>query len=168
MTMEYIYTERAHIMWPDMNFGIAEVLDRTFDADRIKEVMRKLAAAHPFLCALLGYQKENNTFIYDITDGSRTEIIIESGEVSGIDDPRVMAEYERLTGYEWNLFEEGMLKAAVWKTGDRTCVLLVFHHLLADGRGALGLAKELADCYVEDIEPESAPRRIDFLQSRFP
>ena len=59
-----------------MNFGIAEVVNRAFDAARIREVIRKLADAHPFLRALLGYQKEKNAFFYNITDSCKTDILI--------------------------------------------------------------------------------------------
>lgn len=166
--MEYIFTERAHLMCPNMNFGIAEVVNRAFDAARIREVIRKLADAHPFLRALLGYQKEKNAFFYNITDSCKTDILITEEEVSGIDDPKVMAEYERLVSYDWNLLKEGMLKAAVWKMRDKTCILLVFHHLLADGRGTLGLARELADCYVEGTEPKFAPERLISSKEDFP
>lgn len=166
--MEYIFTERAHLMCPNMNFGIAEVISKAFDADRIKEVILKLADAHPFLRALLGYQEESNAFYYDITDNCKADILIAEEEVSEIDDPKVMAEYERLVSYDWNLFEECMLKATAWKMRDKTCILLVFHHLLADGRGALGLAKELADCYVEGTEPKFAPERLISSKEDFP
>ena len=166
--MEYIFTERAHLMCPNMNFGIVEVVNKTFDANRIKEVILKLSDAHPFLCALLGYEKEKSAFFYDITDSSKTDIIISDDEVSGIDAPKVIAEYERLLSYDWNLFEEGMLKVVTWKMRDKTCILLVFHHLLADGRGALGLAKELADYYVEGTEPRFAPERLISSKEDFP
>ena len=66
--------------------------------------------------------------------------------LADLEDAEILREFERLTGYEWNLFNEGMLKASAWKigeTGERTGFLLVFHHLLTDGRGALGLAQEL-------------------------
>ena len=166
--MEYIFTERAHLMCPNMNFGIAAVINKAFEEIRIKEVISKLSDAHPFLRALLGYEEENNAYYYDITDNCKTDIIIEEDEVSGIEDAKVIAEYERLISHDWNLFEEGMLKAAVWKMGGKTCILLVFHHLLADGRGALSLAKEFADCYVEGVEPVFVPERLISSKEDFP
>lgn len=166
--MEYIFTERAHLMCPNMNFGITEVVNKTFDAIRIKEAILKLSKAHPFLCALLGYREENNAYFYDITDSCKADIMIANEEASGIDDSKVLAEYERLVSHDWNLFEEGMLKVTAWKMRDKTCILLVFHHLLADGRGALGLAKELADYYVEGIEPEFVSERLISAKEDFP
>ena len=53
-----------------------------------------------------------------------------------------------------------MLKAAAWKMGANTCFLLVFHHLLADGRGALGLAVELAELYANGKKPGYAPEKL--------
>ena len=37
---------------------------------------------------------------------------------------------------------------------------MVFHHLLADGRGALGLAQELAAHYVKGVEPRGVPEKL--------
>ena len=71
-----------------------------------------------------------------------------------------MEEYERLTGRDWDLQEEGMLKIAAWRSGENTCFLLVFHHLLADGRGALGLSEELADCYALNRKPAFADEKL--------
>ena len=89
-------------------------------------------------------------------------------EIAGIDAPEIMDEYRRLTSYEWNLFEEGMLKVSVWPAGEETCFLLVFHHLLADGRAALGLAEELADCYAWGRIPELAEEKLISSAEDFP
>ena len=52
------------------------------------------------------------------------------------------------------------MQIAVWNAGGRTTLLFIFHHLLADGRGALGLVQEFADFYVEGIEPKNAPEHL--------
>jgi NRPS condensation-like uncharacterized protein len=44
----------------------------------------------------------------------------------------------------------------------------VFHHLLADGRGALGLAEELADGYALSREPKFAPEKLISSADDFP
>ena len=158
--LEYIFTERAHLMCPRMVFGIVAAARRPYDENAIRSAMERLAAAHPFLNALLGYEEERSAYFYRITDRPTAEILLKGRELGGIDSPEVMEEYRGLTEREWDLFSEGMLKAAAWPMGKETCFLLVFHHLLADGRGALGLAEELADLYALGREPAFAPERL--------
>ena len=145
--MQLIFTERAHLMCPHMNFGIVLSVRHPYGETRILETLKFLSSAHPFLQALLEYEIDRNLYGYRITDSPKIGIRMKEQEIAGIDAPEIMDEYRRLTSYEWNLFEEGMLKVSVWPAGEETCFLLVFHHLLADGRAALGLAEELADCY---------------------
>ncbi len=122
--------------------------------------MEQLSAAHPFLKALLGYEAETNAYYYRLTDRTTAQLLLKNQETDAADSPEVIDEYRRLTGKDWNLFEEGMLKAAAWRMGESTCFLLVFHHLLADGRGALRLAEEMAACYAEGIKPVPAPEQL--------
>ena len=171
--MEYLFTERAHLVCLNMCFAIAARLGKTFDEKRIEESITKLAEAHPFLRAQLGYEKETNSYFYDVKEQSQVEVIFagklcggdgdDSEATSAYDDistPVIIEQFEKLTARDWNLFCEGFLKLAVWKAGDKTLLLFVFHHLLADGRGALGLVQEFADFYVDGIEPKSAPEHL--------
>lgn len=41
MKMEYLFTERAHLACPNMCFGIAASLGKTFDKERIEECMAR-------------------------------------------------------------------------------------------------------------------------------
>jgi NRPS condensation-like uncharacterized protein len=136
-------------MCPHMNFGITMSVDCAYDSGRIKESFRVLAANHPFLRAVLGFNESENSYYYDVTDSSKIELTEAEDTLTGTDDPILIQKYELLTGYDWDIRKEGMLKAVVWKLQDKTVLLLVFHHLLADGRGALNLARELAEFYVE-------------------
>lgn len=177
--MEYLFTERAHLACPNMCFGIAATLGKAFDKERIEECLAGLAEAHPFLRARLGYEKETNSYFYDVKEQSQVEVIfagkmcdeyeedVESEDGRGtaavgddIASPKIIEEFEKLTARDWNLFCEGLLKIAVWKAGDRTVLLFVFHHLLADGRGALGLVQEFADFYADGIEPKAATEHL--------
>lgn len=174
--MEYLFTERAHLACPNMCFGIAASLGKTFDKERIEETVARQAEAHPFLRARLGYEKETNSYFYDVKEQSQVELIFEGktgldkGKLSGAKDveentvfsdvdipantQKILDQFQKLTARDWNLFCEGLLKIAVWKAGDRTVLLFVFHHLLADGRGALGLVQEFVDFYVDGREPK--------------
>ena len=173
MKMEYLFTERAHLACPNMCFAIAASLGKAFDKKRIEETVARLAEAHPFLRARLGYEKETNSYFYDVKEQSQVEVIFagelcdEGGDNPGatsvcddISTPAIIEQFEKLTARDWNLFSEGLLKLAVWDAGDRTLLLFVFHHLLADGRGALELVQEFADFYVDGIEPKAAPEHL--------
>lgn len=158
--MEYLFTERAHLMCPGMCFGIVLCIKALFEEKRIRDSFSVLAQAHPFLNALIGYERETNAYYYDITDSSKVSIDIKDEELYAPDSPVIMSEYEKITGRDIDLLNEGMLKAAAWKMGANTCFLLVFHHLLADGRGALGLAVELAEVYANGKKPGYAPEKL--------
>ena len=198
--MEYLFTERAHLVCPNMCFGIAASLGKSFDKERIEETVARLVKAHPFLRARLGYEKETNSYFYDVKEQSQVQVIF-AGEICGgagdVDDsrklcepnritkaretieevseegclepvveediitsPKILGVFQKLTARDWNLFNEGLLKIAIWKAGDTTVLLFVFHHLLADGRGALGLVQEFADFYVDGKEPKTAPEHL--------
>lgn len=168
MTRQYIFTERAHLMCPNMYFGIVETINSISDVNEITLAFQKLSKAHPFLRALLGYEKEKNQYYYDITDDSQIEIIWKDTEVSSIYDRMVFEEYERQTRRDWNLFQEGMLKAVCFQMQDKTCVLFIFHHLLADGRAALELALEFAHVCAEESEPETVTEQLIASQEDLP
>ncbi len=157
--MQYLFTERAHLMCPNMCFGIVMAVSRAYEASKIQAAIAALAEAHPFLKAVLKFTAENKAYYY-ITERSQAELLLQDQEVRAIEDASVMAEYERLTLKDWDLLEEGMLKVAAWPMGGQTCFLLVFHHLLADGRGALGLAQELADHYAFGVQPHHAEEQL--------
>ena len=158
--MEYLFTERAHLVCPNMCFGIAVSLGKAFEKERVEECLVGLVGAHPFLRSQLGYEKETNSYFYDVKEQSQVEVIF-AGELADDDgDEKIIEKFETFTARDWNLFNEGLLKITVWKADGRTVFLFVFHHLLADGRGALGLVQEFADFYVDDIEPKIAPEHL--------
>ncbi len=156
MSRKYLFTERAHLMCPNMGFAIAFSIKSPYDENRIKETIAVLSEAHPFLNAILGYEEDKNAYYYDVTDTSKVEVNLIGDEISGIEAPEIISEYDRIMGRDFNLFKEGMLKLRTWKSGDETVILLALHHLLADGRGALNLAEEFATYYKEGIKPAYA------------
>ena len=86
MMKQYIFTERAHLMCPSMYFGIAEVIESSFDPANLHAVFDKLAIAHPFLRAVLGHEESTNQFFYKITDKSKIEIIFKDGGYENYDN----------------------------------------------------------------------------------
>lgn len=150
--MQRIFTERAHLMCPNMNFGIIISIDAPFDKDLILKSAEMVSDAHPFLKSLLG--QDDDGFYYKITDESQVQLIIKDIEISGVDDKILLGEYENLIKSEWNLRSEGMLKILSLRNKSKTILLFVFHHLLTDGRGAFMLAEEFAAAYKNGIKPE--------------
>ena len=153
-------------MCPNMCFGIAMTVNRPYDEAAIKDAVMRLSAAHPFLNALLGYDEAGNDYYYRVTDKCRAELCLKGQGVDEKVTPEVV--FSQLTGRDWNLFEEGMLKIVAWPLGQNTQLLLVFHHLLADGRGALGLAEEVAECYCFGKELKAAPEKLISSVEDFP
>ncbi|MBO4900665.1 MAG: hypothetical protein J5509_10295 [Lachnospiraceae bacterium] len=158
--MERIFTERAHLMCPHMTFGIAMSTETSYDEARVKKCFDVLAEKHPFLRTVIGHDEKDNSFIYDVTDTSKIDLILCDESLTGVDDPALIDKYHNLTDRDIDVTKEGLLKAAVWKSEDGTVFLLVFHHLLADGRGGLSLAQELADLYAEDKIPVAVSEKL--------
>ena len=160
--MEKIFSERAHLMCPHMAFGIAMSTNAAYDEARVKKCFDILAEKHPFLRAVIGHDDKDNSFFSDVTDTSKIEIVFCNQSLTGLDDPAIIDQYHRLTDRDIDVTKEGLLKATVWKVedGTETIFLLVFHHLLADGRGALNLAQELADLYVEEKTPAAVSEKL--------
>ncbi|MDY5869468.1 MAG: condensation domain-containing protein [Lachnospiraceae bacterium] len=168
MERQYFYTERAHLMCPNMNFGIVCEINSPFSENRIRHTLSVLVKAHPFLTALLGYEEDTNRYFYNITSDSQVDLIVSDENITGLYDKLVISEYERLVSTDWNLTCEGMLKIVCWKQENKLCILFVFHHLLADGRAALSLVQEFAEYYVYGELPESVEEKLISSVDDFP
>ena len=103
MERQYLFTERAHLMCPDMTFGIAASVCAGFDPAKVTECAEKLSLAHPFLRAVIGHEEKTNAFFYDVGDTSKTEVIIKGGEISGLGSDEIISESE--SGKEGNSLE---------------------------------------------------------------
>ncbi|MBR6790901.1 MAG: hypothetical protein IKM31_08565 [Oscillospiraceae bacterium] len=147
MKRQYIRSERAHFMCPNMHFAILMELDAPCDADKLQHTADRLAAAHPFLRGVIA--EENGKLYYDVQPGRR--IIPAVSEVAAL-----MADYAKIAEEDWDIFTEGMLKIWAAPSGQGMTVLLIAHHLLADGRGLLELAREFAADYVTGKSPAYA------------
>lgn len=158
--MQRIYTERAHLMCPNMCFGMVISVSAEYNESRILSTVESVAAAHPFLRSLLGSDETGKTYFYSVTEKPQVEVICTNTSVTGVDDKAVLDEFSSLTGREWDLRREGMLKLAAYRCGENTVFLLVFHHLLTDGRGALMLSDEFASCYAAGTEPRFVEEKL--------
>ena len=166
--MEYLFTERAHLMCPRMSFGIVMQIDEPLSEVKIQETADVLAEAHPFLKACLGYEEKTDKYYYNIMPQSLITVRFQKESISGIEAPEIMEVFESYTSIEPDLTEGGMLLIVAWSLGEKTGLLMLFHHLLTDGRGALSLAKEFADYYVMDKKPTFAEEKLIASVDEFP
>ena len=88
--MQRIYTERAHLMCPNMFFGIVISIDAILERDKLYKTCSAVSEAHPFLRALLGQDEDG--YYYNITDENRVQLIIKEVEAFGIDDEIIIIE----------------------------------------------------------------------------
>lgn len=147
MTRQYLVTERAHFMCPNMHFGMLMEIYEKYEKEKVDATLNRMAEAHPFLKALIAYENGTDKLYYKITARSQINMVI-------CDDTSVLWEdYKKISNRDWNVFENGLLKVYVYPKEQGMQVLFIAHHLLADGRGVLEIAQEFADDYVGNVRP---------------
>lgn len=151
MEKQYIRSERAHYMCPNMYFGIDLMLNVTKDFEKVQECMDIIAKAHPFLRSRIKYDKDSTDIYYDIQDISTIELNNRGTADTMWDD------YKSVGDTEWNIFDNGLLKVFAY---DNMRVLFVAHHLLGDGRCLLELVNEFANLYVKGITPSFSEEHL--------
>ena len=147
MKRQYLVTERAHFMCPNMHFGMLMEIEKEYIEENVKETLDRMANAHPFLKSVIAYEDGTDKLYYKITNDSQISLIIRENVAALWDD------YSRIAERDWNVFENGLLKVYVYPKEQGMTVLLIAHHLLADGRGLLELAQEFANDYVGNVTP---------------
>ncbi len=151
---QYIVTERAHLMCPNMYFGIKCRVRADYDSDRLQDTLRTLAKAHPFLKCVIGREDDSGKLYYDFHEELQIPIYEKTNTEAWSGD------YQELMRNGWDAFHEGLLKVIVYPSQGDFDVILIAHHLLGDGRGILGLACEFADCYVTGRKPAYVEERL--------
>lgn len=154
MKRQYLVTERAHFMCPNMHFGMLLEIEKEYKEDKIKEILDRMAGAHPFLKALIAYEEGTDKLYYKITNHSQISLYVRE------DMAALWEDYSRISEKDWDVFENGMLKVYVYPKEQGMAVLFITHHLLVDGRGLLELAQEFANAYVEEVMPVFAEEQL--------
>lgn len=147
MERQYLVTERAHFMCPNMHFGILLELEKEYDGAAVEKTFGRMAQAHPFLRSLIAYEDGTDKLYYKITDYSQIELVIKD-DISGL-----WSDYEDISKRDWNVLESGLLKVYVYPGEKGMTLLFVAHHLLVDGRGLLEIAREFANDYIGGVSP---------------
>lgn len=146
MDVQYIITERAHLMCPNMHFGILCSIDRKYDKAKISDAIRKLSEAHPFLKCVIANDSNGRSYY-----AFQEQLEIKSIEMVSIET--LEDDYRKISESGWDVYNEGLLKVLTYPKNDGFEILFIAHHILCDGRGLLGLALSFADCYVKGFEP---------------
>lgn len=152
MKRQYIRSERAHYMCPNMNFAIQMELEQSYDPEKLRGTVDRLAGAHPFLRSVIA--EEDGFLYYDVQSVHRIVPLIKENEAA------LRADYGKIAEEDWDIFTESLLKIWVSPTEKGMTVLLAAHHLLTDGRGLLELAQEFADDYAGGKAPAYAEEQL--------
>jgi len=144
---QYVISERAHFMCPDMHFGMVMELKKEYDKEKVAATLHRMAEAHPFLKCLIAYEDGTDKLYYKLTDCSQINVVV------GTDTSSLWTDYKSSSAQDWNVFEKGLLKVYIYPGEQGMTILFVAHHLLVDGRGLLDIAQEFANDYVGKIYP---------------
>lgn len=139
MHTKYIFSERPHLMCPNMLIGLKFNVYKEYINLKAQKVLDLIADAHPFLKSTLKHKKD--FIIYSISEKST----IEFHEINNKTD--FMNDYKNVSETYWDVFNEGLLKIFVYPQDKCFTVLMVAHHLLGDGKSIAQLMNEFAILY---------------------
>lgn len=151
MKKQYLCSERAHFMCPNMHFGILATIKAKQNVKEIENCCAIMSKAHPFLRSIIKYDENNTKLYYKIEEESKIEINQRVSECT------IWEDYNNIAENEWNVLHNGLLKMFIYPAKEGMRILFVAHHLLGDGRCLLELVNEFANLYVESIQPVYAP-----------
>ncbi len=163
----YVFTERAHFMCPNMHFGIMAKIAGNYDEEKLRQSIETLQKAHPFLQSLIAEEADNSgvtgqkqTPSSDAKTMSSIKLFYQKQD--SLEIPVLVKEkadlwqqdYEEISVCGWNVKKECMLKVVVYPSEAQLQMLFIAHHLLCDGRGLLQLVEEFAKHYVNGVAPQ--------------
>lgn len=150
----YVFTERAHFMCPNMHFGIMAKIESNYDEERLIQSIDTLQKAHPFLQSLIAEETDTGRIYYQIQDYLNIPVMVKEEVALWQQD------YEEISVRGWNVKKECLLKVAVYPKGSEFQILFIAHHLLCDGRGLLQLVEEFTAHYTNGVMPQFAPEHV--------
>jgi len=152
--VQYILTERAHLMCPNMHFGIKAKIASPYDKGKVQEVLRELEAAHPFLKSSVAREAESGKLYYCWREEFQIPVFEKDHSSLWRND------YSNITRSGWDAFHECLLKLVIYPGDKEFEVMFIAHHLLGDGRSILGLICEFADCFISGEKPARAEENL--------
>lgn len=154
MKRQYLVTERAHFMCPNMHFGILMEIEKEYDDKSVKDTLSRMAGTHPFLRSLIAYEEGTDRLYYKVTEESQITLEVKQNTQT------LWTDYKEVAKQDFQVFEGGLLKIYVYPKEHGMTILFIAHHLLADGRGLLEIAQEFADDYVGENKPVFAEEQL--------
>lgn len=151
---QYVITERAHLMCPNMYFGIKAKIRSEYEYARVTATVEALADAHPFMKCVIAMEDTTGKLYYRYDEKIKNSILERTNAAQWSQD------YQMLLKDGWNAFTSSLLKVVVYPKEGSCEILFIAHHLLADGRGLLGLICEFANCYVTKKKPVYAEEQL--------
>ena len=150
----YVYTERAHFMCPNMHFGIMVQIECKYDEGVLRQSIDTLQKAHPFLQSLIAEETDTGRLFYQIQDDLNISVTVNEKVDLWQQD------YEEISVRGWNVKKECLLKIVVYPKENEFQILFIAHHLLCDGRGLLQLAEEFSEHYANGVMPRFVEERL--------
>lgn len=151
---QYILTERAHLMCPNMHFGIKAKIASRYDKGKVQDALRELESAHPFLKSSVAREAESGKLYYCWREELQVPVFEKDNSSLWSND------YSDITRCGWDAFNECLLKIVLYPGDEEFEVLFIAHHLLGDGRSILGLVCEFADYYISGKKPALAKENL--------
>ncbi len=139
-----LVTERAHLMCPNMFFGIEFVIEKVFDEASFTSALYDLAQKHPTIGMNVVFDDDNNVFLNDSFDDGLSFTVSPSYDRAEV--------FEDISKTGWDTRSEKLLKVFVSPLNNSFRVLFVAHHILGDGRAIFMLAEDFASLY---LNPQS-------------
>ena len=150
----YVYTERAHFMCPNMHFGIMAKIESNYEEEKLRQSIDILQKAHPFLKSLIAEETDTGRLYYQMQDDLNIPVMVKEEAALWQRD------YEEISVQGWNARKECLLKTVVYPKESEFQILFIAHHLLCDGRGLLQLAEEFAEHYANGTMPQFAREHL--------
>ena len=147
MKRQYVMSERAHFMCPNMHFGMLMKIQKEYEKEKVEATLLRMAEAHPFLKSLIAYEQGTDKLYYDVKQNSQIELKLRE------DISTMWEDYKTVADRDWNVFENGLLKVWIYPQDGAMTLLFIAHHLLVDGRGLLEIVEEFANDYVGESHP---------------
>lgn len=151
---QYILTERAHLMCPNMHFGIKAKIAAGYDKGKVQDALRTLASAHPFLKSSVAGEVKSGKLYYCWCEELQAQVFEKDNSSRWSND------FSDITRCGWDAFHECLLKIVLYPGDEEFEVMFIAHHLLGDGRSILGLVCEFADCYISGKKPTHAEENL--------
>ena len=154
MNRQYVQSERAHFMCPQMCFGMEICVKRAYRSDIFISKWKDLCQAHPFLRARIAREADTGRLYYDVSPECALDFELRNSADT------LFRDFASVEAAGWNVFREGLMRVFAYPEGDQTRVLLAAHHLLTDGVGLANLALEFADAYAGGVPPVYAEEAL--------